>query len=219
MMKFRILGWGGCFGRCGVALSVVSGVLVRGRQRGLGRYRREKARGQQCRGCVCRSRGAPESEKGETGSSLNLQDKPALTTPRHWPCAARLGLLPLELCEDAFLLFFPVICAHSLQQHQTRVCRASQTRVRDPVFLLLDVCSFAFSCFSLQRVRPWCVCGKGGSVSYTLRVNGPRCQHRAFVGSFPSNTWTHVAFPCLQGLSRVLCSSRCSVSVSVAKSS
>ena len=61
------------------------GVLIRGRQRGLGRYRREKARGQQRRDCVRRSRGAPESgkgerrsrgapesEKGETDSSLNL---------------------------------------------------------------------------------------------------------------------------------------------------
>ena len=85
VMTFRILGWGGCFGRCGVALTVVSGVLIRGRQRGLGKYRREKARGQQCRDCVRRSRGAPESEKGErrsrgapesekgeTDSSLNL---------------------------------------------------------------------------------------------------------------------------------------------------
>ena len=42
VMKFRILEWGGCFGRCGVALTVISGVLIRGRQRGLGRYRREK---------------------------------------------------------------------------------------------------------------------------------------------------------------------------------
>ena len=75
VMTFRILGWGGCFGRCAVALTVVSGSSLeegRGGLAGTGGRRQGDSNAE----TVCGGVGAPQNlgkGSGGVGAPQNLR--------------------------------------------------------------------------------------------------------------------------------------------------